>query len=195
MNIEQFKYTVIKLVNRIRLDAEEIEVKINNNYSREYTVELIKEFAVGSQIRIETDNNTKKSYLVSIPLNGINYLKKIVIEFCPEINFGWLQPAYKKVYGKVVNNYTYTCYNVYPLSKNEKNRDNTFRLTTANWLNSDPFTPRELDAAYTRIDELDYNYRFSNGGYKTIINYTPVQLAKISVYESLKQKENNNEQY
>ena len=152
----------------------------NQMYNKHYREDITYQFAIGSQVRIDQQTTTYTTHTIDIPNTGWDWFKKVVIEFCPQLNFGWITPTYKelKCKQKVVNNNTY--YNVIPIDPTKKYKDR-YPITEIKWLTTMPYTLDEKLNAEHNVYKLKDNI-----GYCW---YSPKQLAQIAIYKSFQDDE------
>ena len=139
---------------------------------RDIVLTLTHKFAVGNQINVEHTNRTYVKHTILIPKTALDWVKKLIIEFCPSLSFGWLKPNYKRVNCKVKEVCTNSYYNVYPVPQGS--RESSKYLNVHQWLTAEPFTKTDLQTAYKTI----YTHPASKF-------YTAKQIAQIAVEELL----------
>lgn len=104
------------------LDYEDLAVYgrqyADDQYRRMFT-ELRAIVAQGTQSQIRHEVKTVNSHVAFIPKTAFDWLKKLVVDFEPTLNFGWLKP---EIISKTVPTHqeiTKIFWNVYPLQQGE----------------------------------------------------------------------------
>lgn len=130
---------------------------------------LCRQFAIGSQARVENVFKELITYRSQLPRTSWDHFKKIITDWVPELNFGWLKPEYVKVPTRTVQNIKNTYYNVIPISDEIRNSFMTvekyippelnLRLPDEfDWLRATPCTVEETEAALEDITQKHCAY-------------------------------------
>ena len=164
-----------KIISKDLLQGGHVKVE---DTLREIIIRMSYDFAVGDQINVEHTSKTYTKHTVLIPQTGLDWIKQLIIEFCTQLNFGWLKPNYRKINCKVKEVCTNTYYNVYPVPQDSKEKSKY--LNAYQWLTAEPFTKADLNNA-CKIIYTHPESRF----------YTAKQIAQIAVEELLHNKANN----
>ena len=148
---QEFTYPVQKLYTQHLVDKHQLtNCKVNiEDQLNHIVVNIFKDFAVGSQIRTEQNYRVNITHAASIPKTAVDWVKKLIVDFCPELQFGWLKPEYKQITKQEKVYTTNTYYNVYPVP--EQWDRNQYRIR---YLESQPYTVSEWNSAVGRVMPL-----------------------------------------
>ena len=135
---------------------------------------LCRQFAIGSQARVENLFKELVTYRSQLPKTSWDHFKKILTDWVPTLNFGWLKPEYVKVPTRTVQNIKNTYYNVIPLSDDIRNNfvavekyippELDLRLPDEfDWLRATPPTIGETETAIADITEKHCAYMLALG--------------------------------
>ena len=122
-------------------------------------VEVSKSFAVGDRITANHQESRHVEKTVWIPATPWDWSKKLITDWQPSLNFGWLKPNLRAVETQVSVKIDETIYNVYPV---EGQRDRSRQRivfgslshpTPLQWLSSEPPTAQQVIQA--EIEVLD----------------------------------------
>lgn len=114
---QQFTYPIQTLQIKQLLDKTQVtNCKINIEDQLEYfAINVSKQFAVDSQTKTEQTYKVNITHAAWIPKTAANWVKKLIVDFCPELQFGWLKPKYRQITKQQKVYTTNTYYNLYPV--------------------------------------------------------------------------------
>ena len=141
---QQVTYPIQSLQLQQLIDKKQI-ANCNINVEEQlyhFTVRASKQFAVGSQTRTEQSYKVDTTHEAWIPKTAVDWVKRLIADFIPALNFGWLKPQYRQItkQQKITNNITY--YNIYPVSE---------QWDMVTYLESQPYTVSEWNSAVAKV--------------------------------------------
>lgn len=126
---------------------------------RGVVVEVAKSFAVGDRITANRDECRQVEARASIPATPLNWVKKLITDWQPSLNFGWLTPTLRVIETQVRVTVNEKIYNVYPVQgQRDRSRQRIVfgglhHPTPLEWLSSEPPTAQQIRQA--EIEVLD----------------------------------------
>lgn len=147
---QQFNYPIQELVVKeyIKKYVPNCNIRIEQPLQEldYFAVTVSKYFAVGSQVRTQEDYKVLTTHSASIPKTAVDWVKRLIVDFIPALNFGWLKPEYRQItkQQKITNNITY--YNIYPVPEQWDRNQYMVR-----YLESQPYTVGEWNKAKDRV--------------------------------------------
>jgi hypothetical protein len=93
-----------------------------------------------------------KQQVFTTPVTAVDWLKQLVVDWCPSLNFGWLVPQFRSVTVDVETQQVHTYYNVVPVSISRdrerlyfaKFNELPIRIRHETWLEMDPCTSEDI---------------------------------------------------
>lgn len=123
---------------------------------------LITQFARGAQAKVQHKKEEKKVAIFDRPATAFDWLKQLIIEWQPSLNFGWLIP--ETIVAKVVTvteiNEAY--YNVIPVGIEDrrkqvleliKQKPIPKQIDVIDWLEGEPITKEDIGNARRDYEE------------------------------------------
>lgn len=163
INRKQFKVIQLQakqFVSEYSLDRFEVSP---DSEMKGLVLSVAKSFAVGDRITEYEHESRHVESWVYIPRSPIDWVKTLIVDWQPSLNFGWLTPALKKINTQVTHISREKNYNVYPVEPQGKRvtKEIIFAETRhpspLEWLSSDPPTQKQIMENEAQIKMLSAN--------------------------------------
>ena len=100
-------------VNTIKYQITCDLLQVSPEQARDMVVTAMAPIVLGSQVKTERQIRYLEKNVYSTPNSAIDWLKSLIVEWSPDLNFGWLKPEMRSftvnTKTEVINNYLNVC--------------------------------------------------------------------------------------
>lgn len=146
--LEQYKIAASATTQDVALHGKQYLDHVHQQLVAELTAIVAK----GSQSQVRMEKREIDFHIAFIPKTAWDWLKKLVIEFEPTLNFGWLQPNLIEKTVPTRQDIIYEFWNVYPLQPEEYSYKGRWP-NKIEWLTTTPPTDEQLKDACREASE------------------------------------------
>jgi hypothetical protein len=122
MQVNEYEFETVLLQIKAAIEPEQLRyMRLSGQpdyVHRSYVVHAIRNFA-SSRCSDAYEESTEYTKITSADKTPLNYLRLLVVGFCPDLDFGWLSPTYRTMSVPYAIHKHIKSWNLYPLTDDD----------------------------------------------------------------------------